>query len=90
MTDDEFRRSPSLANKMSEPVLNIETEGTEDDTNSSDTDQENELEAISHHASSISDRTRLVHDFMVYHLNNVLLFSRYMISIQLSNVTLLS
>ncbi|XP_022135100.1 U3 small nucleolar RNA-associated protein 25 [Momordica charantia] len=69
VTDDEFRRSPSLANKMSEPVLNIETEGTEDDTNSSDTDQENELEAISHHASSISDRTSSFNKHMEHKLS---------------------
>lgn len=60
MTDDESRRSPSLENNRYEPVLNNETE---DDTDSSDTDQENELEVGSHSGPSTSERTRLVHNF---------------------------
>uniref|UniRef100_A0A9I9DFA3 U3 small nucleolar RNA-associated protein 25 n=1 Tax=Cucumis melo TaxID=3656 RepID=A0A9I9DFA3_CUCME len=54
VTDDESRRSPSLGNSMYEPVLNDETE---DDADSSDTDQENELEFRSHSGPSTSDIT---------------------------------
>lgn len=67
MTDDESDRSPSLGNNMSEPVLDIETE---DD--SSETDQENELEDGSHTVPSTSVRTRSVHNFMVFHINHVI------------------
>lgn len=63
MTDDESRRSPSSGNSMYEPVLNVETE---DDADSSDTDQENELEFGSHSGPSTSDITRLVHNFWCF------------------------
>lgn len=58
---------------MSEPMPNNETEeDTESDR--SDTDQENELEVGSHGDPSTSDITRLVHNFMVNHINHVLCF----------------
>lgn len=66
VTDDESRRSPSLENNRYEPVLNNETE---DDTDSSDTDQENELEVGSHSGPSTSERTSSFNKHMEHKLS---------------------